>query len=75
MKHKEENGNDLVAVAEFYDVTTAHIVEQMLIANGIEATVMGEVSPYPALNVSDPIKLMILKKDLDKAKGLIEESE
>lgn len=75
MKHKEENGNDLVAVAEFYDVTTAHIVEQMLIANGIEATVMGEVSPYPALNVSDPIKLMILKKDLEKAKGLIEESE
>ncbi|MBR6270514.1 MAG: DUF2007 domain-containing protein [Bacteroidales bacterium] len=75
MKHKEENGNDLVAVAEFYDVTTAHIVEQMLIANGIEATVMGEVSPYPALNVSDPIKLMILKKDLDKAKGLIEESK
>ena len=75
MKHKEENGNDLVAVAEFYDVTTAHIVEQMLIANGIEATVMGEVSPYHALNVSDPIKLMILKKDLDKAKGLIEESK
>ena len=75
MKHKEENGSDLVAVAEFYDVTTAHIVEQMLIANGIEATVMGEVSPYPALNVSDPIKLMILKKDLDKAKGLIEESK
>ena len=75
MKHKEENDNDLVAVAEFYDVTTAHIVEQMLIANGIEATVMGEVSPYPALNVSDPIKLMILKKDLEKAKGLIEESE
>ena len=75
MKHKEENGNSLVAVAEFYDITTAHIVEQMLIANGIEATVMGEVSPYPALNVSDPIKLMILKKDLDKAKGLIEESE
>ena len=75
MKHKEENGNDLVAVAEFYDVTTAHIVEQMLIANGIEATVMGEVSPYPALNVSDPIKLMILKKDLEKAKGLIEESK
>ena len=75
MKHKEENGNDLVAVAEFYDVTTAHIVEQMLVANGIEATVMGEVSPYPALNVSDPIKLMILKKDLEKAKGLIEESK
>ncbi len=75
MKHKEENGNDLVAVAEFYDVTTAHIVEQMLIANGIEATVMGEVSPYPALNVSDPIKLMILKKDLERAKGLIEESK
>lgn len=75
MKHKEENGNDLVAVAEFHDAITAHIVEQMLISNGIEATVMGEVSPYPALNVSDPIKLMIHKKDFEKAKELIEESK
>ena len=75
MKKEKDDTMELVKVAEFYDVTTAHIVEQMLIANGIEATVVGEVSPYPALNVNDPVKLMILKKDLEQAKKLLEETE
>lgn len=62
---------DLVKVAEFNDPLTAHIVAQMLIANGIDATVVGDVSPYPALNVIDLVKVMVLEKDLEDAKALI----
>ena len=69
--NKSNDKMDLVKVAEFNDPLMAHIVEQMLIANGIDATVVGDVSPYPALNVIDPVKVMALEKDLEAAKALI----
>ena len=69
--NKSNDKMDLVKVAEFNDPLMAHIVEQMLIANGIEATVVGDVSPYPALNVIDLVKVMVLEKDLEAAKALI----
>ncbi|MBO4571304.1 MAG: DUF2007 domain-containing protein [Bacteroidales bacterium] len=71
---KEDPNIKFVAAAEFWDVNTAHIVEQMLIANGIEAIVMGDVSPYPVINIVDPVKVMVQEKDLEQAQELIGQS-
>ena len=71
---ENEDNMPLVKAAEFSDVNTAHIVEQMLIANGVQATVMGDVSPYPVITLNFPVKLMVLEKDLEKALALIEQN-
>lgn len=73
MKTKKENQEKLVTVAEFADLMTAHIVAQRLIAGGIEATVVGGQSSYPALNVIDPVCVMVLEEDEARALELLAE--
>lgn len=73
MKTKKENQEKLVSVAEYTDLMTAHIVAQRLIAGGIEATVVGGQSSYPALNVIDPVCVMVLEEDFSRALELLAE--
>lgn len=73
MKTKKENQEKLVSVAEYTDLMTAHIVAQRLIAGGIEATVVGGQSSYPALNVIDPVCVMVLEEDEARALELLAE--
>jgi hypothetical protein len=73
MKTKKENQEKLVSVAEYTDLMTAHIVAQRLIAGGIEATVVGGQSSYPALNVIDPVCVMVLEEDEARALELLDE--
>lgn len=70
-----EKSQKLVTVAEFTDLMTAHIVAQRLIADGINATVTGESSPYPPLSVVDPIRVMVLEEDESRARELLSEAE
>ena len=69
----EENSQKLVTVAEFTDLMTAHIVAQRLIAEGIEATVVGGSSPYPPLSIIDPIQVMVLEEDESRAREILAE--
>lgn len=73
MKTKKENQEKLVSVAEYTDLMTAHIVAQRLIAGGIEATVVGGQSSYPALNVIDPVCVMVLEEDESRAQEILAE--
>lgn len=73
MKTKKENQEKLVSVAEYTDLMTAHIVAQRLIAAGIGATVVGGQSSYPALNVIDPVCVMVLEEDEARAHALLAE--
>ena len=64
-------GESLVTVAEFTDAAVAHITQQMLIANGIEAEVIGEVSAYPCFNSVSSIKVVVNPEDREAAENLI----
>lgn len=65
---------ELVTVAELSDRTIAHIIQQMLIANGIAAEVIGEVSSYPCFNSVSAVKVVVNPEDKEAALTLIEES-
>ena len=69
----EENSQKLVIVDEFTDLMTAHIVAQRLIAAGIEATVVGGNSPYPPINIVDPVCVMVLEEDEARALEVLSE--
>lgn len=64
-------GDSLVTVAEFTDATVAHITQQMLIANGIQAEVIGEVSSYPCFNSVSSVKVVVNPEDREAAENLI----
>lgn len=61
----------LVSVAQFSDPTLARITQQMLIANGIEAEVIGEVSSYPCFNNASLVKVVVNPQDKEMAEQLI----
>lgn len=61
----------LVSVAQFSDPTLARITQQMLIANGIEAEVIGEVSSYPCFNSASLVKVVVNPQDKETAEQLI----
>lgn len=62
---------NLVTVAEFNDASSAHITAEMLISNGIDATVTGDVSSYPCFNFANPVKVLVRESDKDKALSLL----
>lgn len=73
METKKENKEKLVVVAEYTDLMTAHIVAQRLIAAGIQASVVGGQSSYPALNIIDPVCVMVLEEDESRALEILSE--
>lgn len=73
MEKQKTNSEKLVPVAQYTDPMTAHIVAQRLIAAGIGATVVGNNSSYPALNILDPVSVMVLEEDESRALALLEE--
>lgn len=62
---------NLVSVAEFNDASSAHITAEMLISNGIDATVAGGVSSYPCFNFADPVKVLVRESDKEEALKLL----
>ena len=66
-----EEENSYVTVAECKDVKSAHIIKNLLAANGIEATTYGESSPKYLGDV--PVRVIVKRKDKEAAEKLINE--
>lgn len=66
-----EELNSYVTVAECKDVASAHIIKNLLEANGIEATTYGESSPEFLGYV--PVRVLVRRKDKEAAEKLINE--
>ena len=63
----------LVCVGEYNDRISATIVSEMLISNGIDATVVGDVSSYPCFNTIDPVRVLVRESDAESAEKLMQD--
>jgi hypothetical protein len=68
--------NELKTVATFADPMLASITKGLLLSNGIEAEVFGEVSSYPSFNVAEQnIELKVNEADYESALSILAASD
>lgn len=69
-----EDPNDLVSVYQGANVTEAHLVMNLLLEQGIEASVSEENEPLAGLSIASP-DVLVKRSDEVRARALIETME
>jgi hypothetical protein len=73
MSAKEQDSEEMVAVAKFYDSSEAHMAKCALEAAGIDCFLAGENANQLLPTLST--RLMVRRSDEDAARGLLEQAE